>query len=139
MISSALKLKVGHFVIPSCRVGRKVPAIMYSMPSPVVDRRSGRSRVHLPVSPRYAAAVLQRAFPRRAGLGVVGNPGFEPGLTESESAVLPLDEFPPRSPGTKRPWPRRLRATYLAAVTMSTDGIEHPGYCKEPAKRSSYR
>ena len=29
---------------------------------------------------------------------VAGGPGFEPGLTESESAVLPLNYPPPRSP-----------------------------------------
>jgi hypothetical protein len=33
---------------------------------------------------------------RRRGL-VAGDPGFEPGLTDSESAVLPLNESPPTS------------------------------------------
>jgi hypothetical protein len=38
---------------------------------------------------KYAA--VSRGF-------VAGGPGFEPGLTESESAVLPLNYPPPRSP-----------------------------------------
>lgn len=28
------------------------------------------------------------------GGGMVGRPGFKPGLTESESGVLPLDDLP---------------------------------------------
>ncbi len=28
------------------------------------------------------------------GIGLAGGPGFEPGLTESESVVLPLDDPP---------------------------------------------
>ena len=42
----------------------------------------------------YVPAKLKRARYKRALFDLAGGPGFEPGLTESESVVLPLDDPP---------------------------------------------
>src|SRR5690606_17385465 len=55
---------------------------------------------------------LERALWTFSRIKVAGEPGFEPGLTESESAVLPLNYSPTVSAVPRRS--KRQRPSYLA-------------------------
>src|SRR6202040_527329 len=50
------------------------------------------------LQPVMGGRPYRTGLPATSRLNLAGGPGFEPGLTESESAVLPLDYPPPRSP-----------------------------------------
>jgi hypothetical protein len=55
----------------------------------------------------------------RNGYTVAGDPGFEPGLTDPESAVLPLDESPTREDYNKGQYLWQPYA-FISCVPFST-------------------
>src|SRR4029079_19064957 len=66
--------------------GEPAPAFALSHPAPGSERRDGLFRL---------ASGCKKM---RVRTELAGEPGFEPGLTESESAVLPLNYSPPTWP-----------------------------------------
>src|SRR4051812_46111554 len=97
-------------------------------------------------SPPCTTAVLRKAR-RSEVLGVTwgiesvaGGLGFEPRLTESESAVLPLN-YPPRGPGGKRGPPAAPRENPQRGLFIRGGGdiTPPPGARKSRAARAPRR